>query len=145
MCMPVARVGGLSIVTRCLAARRAVAVPPAFDAASWPQWLAGQRVTISSLVPTMLAKVLDAHPQWRAPAALRALLIGGAAAPQALLARAHAAGVPVIATYGMTEACSHIVSTPYALRHGPPSARAGCCPARNCASSTATSRFAARC
>jgi O-succinylbenzoic acid--CoA ligase len=117
MCMPVARVGGLSIVTRCLAARRAVAVPPAFDAASWPQWLAGQRVTISSLVPTMLAKVLDAHPQWRAPAALRALLIGGAAAPQALLARAHAAGVPVIATYGMTEACSHVVATPYALRH----------------------------
>ena len=30
--MPVARVGGLSIVTRCLAARRAVALAPAFDA-----------------------------------------------------------------------------------------------------------------
>ena len=69
--MPVARVGGLSIVTRCLAARRAVALAPAFDAALLPQWIARHRVTQLSLVPTMLALVLDAHPGWvaaRAPA-----------------------------------------------------------------------------
>ncbi|MEF9996264.1 MAG: AMP-binding protein [Burkholderiaceae bacterium] len=117
MCMPIARVGGLSILTRCLAARRAVAIPPAFDAATWPQTLADQKVTLTSLVPTMLAKVLEHHPDWRAPGTLRALLLGGTSASHRLLSAAHAAGAPVIATYGMTEACSHVVATPYGERY----------------------------
>ena len=62
LAMPLARVGGLSIVTRCLAARRTVALAPAFDAARLPQWIEDHRVTLLSLVPTMLAQVLDAHP-----------------------------------------------------------------------------------
>lgn len=117
MCMPIARVGGLSILTRCLAARTAVAIPPAFDAKLWPQSLADQQVTLSSLVPTMLTKVFEANPAWRAPPHLRALLLGGTSASHKLLTRAHEAGVPVITTYGMTEACSHVVATPYAERH----------------------------
>ena len=117
MCMPIARVGGLSILTRCLAARRAVAIPPPFDARTWPQTLAEQSVTITSLVPTMLVKVFESHPGWSAPASLRALLLGGTSASHKLLTRAHQAGVPVITTYGMTEACSHVVATPYAERH----------------------------
>ena len=38
-----------------------------------------------SLVPTMLTRVLDAHPDWTAPAHLRAVLLGGAAASPRLL------------------------------------------------------------
>jgi len=117
MCMPIARVGGLSILTRCLAARTAVAIAPAFDAKSWPDTLAEQAVTLTSLVPTMLTKVFEASPDWRAPARLRALLLGGTSASHKLLTRAHEAGVPVITTYGMTEACSHVVATPYGERH----------------------------
>jgi len=47
--MPVARVGGLSIVTRCLAARRALALAPAFDAALLPRWIAEHRIKAVSL------------------------------------------------------------------------------------------------
>ncbi|MBA4178000.1 MAG: o-succinylbenzoate--CoA ligase [Leptothrix sp. (in: Bacteria)] len=125
LAMPAARVGGLSIVTRCLAARRAVALAPAFDAALLPQWLARWRVTQMSLVPTMLSLVLDAHPGWMAPPHLRVLLLGGAAAPDALLARAAARRLPIVVTYGSTETCSQVVATPYARRFEPAAWRCG--------------------
>jgi O-succinylbenzoic acid--CoA ligase len=114
--MPVARVGGLSIVTRCLAARRAVALAPAFDAALLPQWIARHRATQLSLVPTMLTLVLDAHPGWVPPEHLRVLLLGGAAASDKLLARAAERRLPIVITYGCTETCSQVVATPYDMR-----------------------------
>ncbi|MDP2007053.1 MAG: AMP-binding protein [Rubrivivax sp.] len=116
LAMPVARVGGLSIVTRCLAARRALALAPPFDAAALPQWLERWRVTQLSLVPTMLTLMLDAHPGWQAPSHLRVLLLGGAAASAGLLARAAEHRVPIVITYGCTETCSQVVATPYARR-----------------------------
>ena len=125
LAMPVARVGGLSIVTRCLAARRAVALAPAFDAQRLPQWLKSWRVTQLSLVPTMLSLVLDAHPGWMPPACLRVLLLGGAAASPALLARAAQARWPIVITYGCTETCSQVVATPYARRFDPVACGAG--------------------
>jgi len=119
LAMPLARVGGLSIITRCLAARRAVALAPSFDAAQLPRWLDQYRVTLLSLVPTMLAQVLEAHPDWRPPPQLRAVLVGGAPASPTLLARAAERGIPIIITYGCTETCSQIVATPYDRRFEP--------------------------
>jgi O-succinylbenzoic acid--CoA ligase len=72
-----------------------------------------RRITLVSLVPTMLARLLDAgltHP----PTLRWALLGGGPIAP-ALLERAEAAGVPVAPTYGMTEACSQIATFGFPL------------------------------
>jgi o-succinylbenzoate---CoA ligase len=119
MCMPLARVGGLSILTRSLAARRRVALADGFDAAGFPALIERERVTLASLVPTMLARVLDAHPGWTPPARLRAVLVGGAAAAPRLLARAAERGLPIILTYGLTETCSQVVATPYADRFAP--------------------------
>jgi O-succinylbenzoic acid--CoA ligase len=116
LAMPLARVGGLSILTRCLIARRAVALAPHFDAEQLPRLIDEQRITLLSVVPTMLSLLLDAHPGWRAPAHLRAVLVGGAATSPRLLARAAERGVPIVVTYGCTETCSQIVATPYAAR-----------------------------
>ena len=124
-CMPIARVGGLSILTRCLAARRTTVLAPGFDAATLPALLAAERVTLVSLVPTMLARLFDAHPDWRPPAHLRVVLVGGAAAPAALLRCAAGRGVPIVLTYGMTETCSQVVATPYAERFAPAECGAG--------------------
>lgn len=118
-CMPIARVGGLSILTRSLIARRCVALAEGFDAASFPALLDDTHATLASVVPTMLARVLDAHPRWRPPARLRCVLVGGAPAPRRLLARASARGVPIVLTYGLTESCSQVVATPYADRFAP--------------------------
>lgn len=125
LCMPLARVGGLSILTRCLVARRCVALAEGFDADTLPQRVAADGVTLVSWVPTMLHRVLERHPHWCAPDGLRAVLIGGAAAPDALLQRARERGLPLVLTYGLTETCSQVVATPYAARHAPGDSGAG--------------------
>jgi O-succinylbenzoic acid--CoA ligase len=64
----------------------------------------------TSLVPTQLSRLLDAGGSATAAlVALDAVLLGGAAAPPALLQRARAAGVSVVTTYGMTETCGGCV------------------------------------
>ena len=118
LAMPLAHVGGLSILTRCLMARRAVALST-FDVAGFPAELDALRVTLASLVPTMLQLVLDAHPLWRASPRLRAVLLGGAPARERLLEAAAQRNLPVLVTYGLTETCSQITTTPYALRYAP--------------------------
>jgi O-succinylbenzoic acid--CoA ligase len=70
----------------------------------------GGPVTLVSLVATTLARLLDAG--LREPPALRCALTGGGPVPAALLGRARAAGVPVSLTYGLTEACSQVTTTP---------------------------------
>jgi o-succinylbenzoate---CoA ligase len=124
-CMPIARVGGLSILTRSLAARRTVVLTDEFDAAAFPALVATERITLASLVPTMLTRVLDAHPDWTPPSHLRALVVGGAEASPKLLARAADRRIPVVLTYGLTETCSQVVATPYADRFLPAARGAG--------------------
>ncbi|HTM21873.1 MAG TPA: AMP-binding protein, partial [Kofleriaceae bacterium] len=107
LCLSLATIGGLSIVTR---SRRAGLRPVLascgdhFDAASIIEQIERDRITLVSLVPTMLARLLD-HG-WRPPDHLRAVLLGGAAAPASQLARA--GHLPLRVTYGMTETCSHV-------------------------------------
>lgn len=115
LCMPVAHVGGLSVITRCLLARRTVVVSAwsGVEPLRTARTIEDQRVTIASLVPTQLAKILELE-DWQPPASLRALLLGGAPTSPLLLRRARALGLPVLTTYGMTEACSQITTQPYA-------------------------------
>ncbi len=124
-CMPVARVGGLSILTRSLAARRTVVLTDGLSLDEFPALLTRERITLVSLVPTMLARILDAHPDWAAPPQLRALVVGGAPASPRLLARAAQRRLPIVLTYGMTETCSQVVATPYAQRFAPAGSGSG--------------------
>ncbi len=125
LCMPIARVGGLSIVTRCLAARRCVALVSRFDAAALPSVIATQRISLVSLVPTMLTRVLDAHPGWTGHESLRAILLGGDVASPRLLQHAAERRLPIVITYGLTETCSQVTATPYAARFEPAAEGAG--------------------
>lgn len=115
--LPIAHVGGLSILTRSLVARSAVVVPEEvlcgarLDPAALRRALDRSAVTLVSLVPTQLEWLL-AEAGFRAPPSLRAVLLGGAAARPDLLARAADRGVPVLTTYGCTEACSQITTQP---------------------------------
>ncbi len=88
--LPLSHVGGLMVLLRsAIHATTAVLGPP--DRAD---------VTLASMVPTQLARLLDSPP----PPSLRAVLLGGAAADRTLLD----AGWPVAPTYGLTEACSSV-------------------------------------
>lgn len=119
LALSLAHAGGLSIVIRCLAGRRPIVLCERdFDRAHVAALL--ERCTLASLVPTQLAALLD-DPAWRPPSQLRAVLLGGAAAPPALLARAAERGVPFLTTYGMTESLGQLATAPLA-RAGDPDA-----------------------
>ncbi len=111
--LPIAHVGGLSILTRCLIARRTAVLEPwrRFEASRAVRVIEERRVTLISLVPTMLQRLL-ALEGWQPPRRLRAILLGGAAASPDLLGRAAERGWPVLATYGLTEACSQVATQP---------------------------------
>ncbi len=109
LAMPFAHTGGLSILTRCLVARRTVVVEPTFDSSATSRSIAQNRVTLLSVVPTMLRALLDVD-ETDAFETLRAVLVGGAHCPKALLRRARARGIPALLTYGSTETCSQIAT-----------------------------------
>jgi O-succinylbenzoic acid--CoA ligase len=105
-CLPLHHVGGLAIVMRSALYRTGLLLER-FDPERIAQRLADEPVTIISLVPTMLARLLDAGADLRS---LRCLLLGGGAAPQPLVDRALAAGARVAPTYGLTEAASQVAT-----------------------------------
>ncbi len=108
--MPLAHVGGLSILVRSTIYGTTALVHGRFDTDAVLAELSdpSRRITLVSLVPTMLARLLDAG--LREPPALRWALLGGGPIAPALLERAAQAGVRVAPTYGMTEACSQIAT-----------------------------------
>lgn len=107
--MPLAHVGGLSILFRAAIAGTTAILHPRFDAERIARDLGSPGgPTLISVVPTMLARLLDAGLV--RPPSLRAALVGGGPIPPALVERAEAAGVRCVTTYGMTEACSQITT-----------------------------------
>jgi O-succinylbenzoic acid--CoA ligase len=107
--LPLAHVGGLSILVRCLLARRCMVVGDVrLETADLMRAVDRHRITLLSLVPTQLVRLLDAG--WDRPGFVRAILLGGAAAPPSLIARAAERGWPLLRTYGLTEACSQVAT-----------------------------------
>ena len=107
--LPLAHVGGLGVLTRCLIARRTVVVDRKLEPVEWLGFLDETRVTLLSLVPTQLVRLLD-DPTFVLPRRVRAVLLGGAPATPRLLEHARARGVPVLPTYGLTETCSQVAT-----------------------------------
>lgn len=110
-CLPLYHVGGLSIVFRSCLYGTAMVLQRGFDLNDFQRSLQEDRITLTSLVPTMLHRLLHSLPSnnvW--PHSLRLLLLGGAAARPQLLAAAWEAGLPVATTYGLTEAASQVAT-----------------------------------
>ncbi len=113
--MPLAHVGGLSIPIRSAIYGTTAVLHERFDASGVAAALTdpARHITLVSLVPTMLQRLLDAG--LRAPPTLRWALLGGGPLPAALIERAERAGIRVAPTYGMTEACSQIATRGWPL------------------------------
>jgi O-succinylbenzoic acid--CoA ligase len=105
-CMPLFHVGGLSILTRSAINQTEAVIHERFDVQAVLHALEEEAITLVSLVATQLRRLLDGGLE--APPDLRAALIGGGPVPAELVERAEAVGVPVMATYGLTETCSQI-------------------------------------
>lgn len=103
LAMPAQHVAGTQVVIRSLRAGTDLLVLDRFDVQGFSRATAqlGSDRAYTSLVPTQLRRLLQA-----APDSLRryaAILLGGAAAPPDLLARAADAGLRILTTYGMSE------------------------------------------
>lgn len=95
-CLPWQHIGGIQVMLRSRLLDIPLTVSDRFDV----EQVAASDATLTSLVPTQLIRLLDAGVDL---SRFRAILLGGAAAPAALLARAAAAGAWVVPTYGMSE------------------------------------------
>jgi O-succinylbenzoic acid--CoA ligase len=85
LAMPLAHIGGASVVLRSLYARAAIV-------------MGAREATLLSVVPAMLDHLPPA----------RAILVGGAACPSSTLARLRDQGAPLLPTYGLTEMCGQV-------------------------------------
>lgn len=120
LCMPLGHVGGLSVVVRCLIARRPVVMFPwTGSVEALLAAIAHHRVTLLSFVPTMLRRVFDDAPDYRFPSHVRAVLLGGDASSPTLLAEAARRNVPVLTTYGLSEACAQVATQRLGERPSP--------------------------
>jgi O-succinylbenzoic acid--CoA ligase len=89
-CLPLAHIGGLSVVTHALASKTEVTVLPGFDAAA----VDASEATLVSLVPTALARI--------DPDRWRVIVLGGSTPPEGRPANC-------VTTYGLTETGSGVV------------------------------------
>jgi o-succinylbenzoate---CoA ligase len=116
--LPVSHVGGISILLRSAIYATTAVVHERFERGRALAALREQRITLVSVVATTLARLLESGLE--APEHLRCALTGGGPVPAPLLERAHRARVPVGITYGLTEACSQVSTTPLAEIGGAP-------------------------
>lgn len=108
-CLPLYHIGGMAILYRCAEAGAAVVLHEGFDPQRVWNDLEKYCVTHISLVPAMLARLLDTGHD-SPPPALRVALIGGGPLSVALAERARAAGWPICVSYGMSETGSQVAT-----------------------------------
>ena len=95
-CLPLAHVGGLSVLTRAMHTNTAVEIHATFDAGRVAEAARGRGATLVSLVPTALSRL------GKDASAFRTILLGGSAMPRLRPAN-------TVASYGMTETASGVV------------------------------------
>lgn len=100
--LPLFHVGGLAVLLRSAAYGTTAVLQECFEPAALAD------ATLASLVPTMLARMRRAG--FESAPRLRAILLGGGPAPRPLVDWALERGLPVRATYGMTETASQIAT-----------------------------------
>ena len=119
-CLPLYHVGGLAVVFRSCLYGTAIVLHHAFDLDEFRHSLRSDAATLTSLVPTMLHRLLNSAGGTAWPDSLRKVLLGGAAADKDLLDAAAEADLPVATTYGLTETASQVATAPPRAAHRKP-------------------------
>ncbi|MCA1066488.1 o-succinylbenzoate--CoA ligase [Rossellomorea sp. AcN35-11] len=108
--VPLFHISGYSILMRSVIYGMSVRLFEHFDVEGINRELESGRVTIMSVVSTMLQRLLAEAADRTYHPDFRCMLLGGGPAPLPLLQACKEKGVPVFQTYGMTETASQIVT-----------------------------------
>jgi O-succinylbenzoic acid--CoA ligase len=106
-CLPLSHVAGLSIILRSAIYGTTTVLLDGFDTEQVASTLVSGEITVLSLVPTQLIRLLEADADLSGP---RAILVGGGPVPADGLQEAIDRGATVVQTYGMTETCSQVTT-----------------------------------
>ncbi|BBP91770.1 hypothetical protein BsIDN1_53880 [Bacillus safensis] len=106
--LPLFHISGLSALFKSVIYGMTVVLHQKFDVDEVKDSIERHRVTMISVVQTMLSRLLSRLAE--CPSSLRCLLLGGGPAPYAMLQESKEKGFPVFQSYGMTETCSQIVT-----------------------------------
>jgi O-succinylbenzoic acid--CoA ligase len=108
--LPSFHVGGLGIHARArLAGARVVAID--WDVSRFVATCRDQAIAFSALVPAQVSDLV--RERVTAPAAVRAIVVGGGALSTELFDEGRKLGWPLLPSYGMTECCSQIATATY--------------------------------
>lgn len=109
LALPVRHVGGFGVCARAFAAGCGLEhFDGPWNAGDFTKWAEIRAITHLSLVPTQVHDLVSGA--FRAPSSLRAIVVGGGRLEQGVGQAARDLGWPVLASFGMTEACSQIAT-----------------------------------
>ncbi|MEI6137336.1 MAG: o-succinylbenzoate--CoA ligase, partial [Chloroflexota bacterium] len=108
-CLPLYHVGGLSILLRSAIYGNTAVIHERFDEARAVRALRDERITLLSVVATMLQRMLSLDDA-AYPKTVRAIIVGGGPVPRMLLEASAARGLPVLQSYGLTETASQLTT-----------------------------------
>ena len=109
---PIFHISGFSIIMRGLIYGMTVRLVEKFRAEELERILANETVTIMSVVPFMLKKLIQQQNKTNTHynSAFRCMLLGGGTIDRETLEACLQRSIPVVQCYGMTETCSQIVA-----------------------------------
>ena len=105
-CLPLHHIGGFAVVIRALIYGFSVNLVQSFHAKEVHHAIMANPVTIISLVPTMLKRLLNRGGGLEELKKLRYILLGGGPSSGMLLDICIHEKLPIVKVYGMTETCS---------------------------------------
>ncbi len=110
LCLPLFHIGGLSMLVRAALYGCRLVLQPRFDSREVARAFDQDRITHASLVAVGLQRLVDERGAHPFPDGIRAVLVGGGPVSADLLARARSLRLPVLQTYGLTEACAQVTT-----------------------------------
>ena len=112
--MPLSHVSGLSIFYRALYSNFSMVIDD-FDAIKYLNIIKTYKITIISMVPSMLQKITNAKVSLNKLSQIKAIIMGGSDCDKNLIQLIKKHNLPVYMSYGMTETCSGIAG--YWIKH----------------------------